>query len=78
MREPACPEVFPEHLHPFLLLVPETRYEALFLLSHFPEESKETKGSPEYSLHDRIKSVEGPSSAEVAFLRSDRFPLFGG
>lgn len=78
MREPAHPEVFPEHLRQFLLPVPETRYEALFLLSLFPEERRETKGSREYSLHDRIESVEGPSSAEVAFLRSDRFPLFGG
>lgn len=77
MREPACPEVFPEHLHQFLLPVPETRYEALFLLSLFPEERRETKGS-RYGLHDRIEGVEGPSSAEVAFLRSDRFPLFGG
>lgn len=58
MREPACPEVFPEHLRQFLLPVPETRYEALFLLGLFPEESRETKGSLEYGPHDRIESVE--------------------
>ena len=78
MREPAHPEVFPEHLRQFLLPVPETRYEALFLLGLFPKESRETKEDCKYGLHDRIESVEGPSSAEVAFLRSDRFPLFGG
>ncbi len=77
MREPTCPEVFPEHLRQFLLPVPETRYEALFLLSLFPEESRETKGDCKYGLHDRIEGIEGSSSAEVAFLRSDRFPLFG-
>lgn len=65
MREPAHPEVFPEHLRQFLLPVPETRYEVLFLLFLFPKESTETKGG-----HDRIESVEGPSSAEVAYLRS--------
>lgn len=58
MRKPACPDVFPEHLRQFLLPVPETRYEALFLLGLYPEESRETKSCRGYSLHDRIESVE--------------------
>ena len=78
MREPARPEVFPDHLRSLLLPVPETSYEALFLLGLFPEGSRRTEESREYGLHDRIIGVECPSPVDADPLRADRFPLFGG
>jgi hypothetical protein len=35
MTEHKHPEAFPEHLRPYLLPVPETRWEALFLVRGF-------------------------------------------
>jgi hypothetical protein len=78
MRKPARPEVFPDHLRTFLLPVPETRYEALFLLSLFPEENRKTREGGNHGLHDRIIGVECPSPVDLPFLRADRSPLFGG
>ena len=37
MRKPSDPEAFPEHLRSFLVPVPETRREALFLLVRLSE-----------------------------------------
>ena len=78
MREPARPEVFPDHLRSLLLPVPETSYEALFLLGLFPEESREASRNGDMGLHGRIVGVERPSPVDTDPLRADRFPLFGG
>jgi hypothetical protein len=78
MREPAHPEAFPEHLRPYLFPMPETQYEALFLLSLFPEPSRETRGSGDPGLHDRILGVEGPAPVDRHPLRADLFSEVGG
>ena len=77
MRQPTRPEVFPEHLRLYLLPVPETRYEALFLLGLFSERGRETSESGAYSLHDRIMGIECPSPVDLPLLRAERFPSFG-
>lgn len=59
MREPAHPDVFPEHLRSFLLPVPENSYEALFLFGLFLKRSRKTRKSGSHDLQDRIESVEG-------------------
>lgn len=78
MRQPDRPEVFPEHLRLYLLPVPETRYEALFLLGLFPERKRETSESDAHSLNDRVVGVERSSPVDLPLLRADRIPLFGG
>ena len=51
MTEHKHPEHFPEHLRPYLLPIPETREEALFLLRCFADVS--SKYQKQESTYDR-------------------------